>query len=292
VKKFIWGLGVILLAFMIVAAGCAAPAPTPPATTPAATAPAVKTPVTSEQGTLGEVNPQTSTVVVETPQGPETFKVTPNTFLTLEGKTCSLDQLDALQASGADYDCNVVTDADGNVLALNVFKITPPASVEGTITDVNIKESQVTVKTASGDKVFDVDPDTGLLIGGVACSLELVNALVEAGGQIPCTVIYDTDAKGIARYIDMTNPPDLSVGTGTISDVSIEKSTVTIKTDKGERTFEVDAKTGAFLNGEVCSLPDVQAANDLGETLGACQVIFYTNDAGELVYIDISQTGL
>jgi len=288
-KKFTWGLGVVLLAFMLVAVGCAAPAPTPPATTPPATTPAVQTPVAVDEGPLGEVNPQTSTVVVETPQGPETFTVTPNTFLTLEGKTCSLEDLERLQASGVDYDCTVVSDAVGNVLALNVFKITPPASVEGTITDVNIQESQVTVQTASGNKVFDVDPNTGLLIGGVACSLELINALVDAGGEIPCTVIYDTDAQGNARYIDMTNPPDLTAGTGTVSDVNIEKSTVTIETDKGLRTFEVDAKTGAFLNGEVCSLPDVQTASEQGDTLGACQVIFYTNDAGELVYLDISQ---
>jgi len=197
--------------------------------------------------------------------------------------------LDELTASGADFDCTVVYDEEGNVLALNVYKISPAAAARGTISDVNIKESTITVKSASGDKVYDVDPDTGLLIGGVVGSLELFNALVEAGAEMPLTVIYSVDAEGKALYIDVANPPNLIQGTGTIKSVDVEKSTVTITTDKGDRTFEVDAKTGQFLNNEVCSLADVEAALEHGEFVTGCQVLYYTDKDGRLVYLDVSE---
>jgi hypothetical protein len=241
-----------------------------------------------EQGPLTAVSPEKSTVTIETPKGPQSFAVSQNTQLTFQGQACTLDQLAELEASGENFDCTVVYDAEGNVAALNVYRLPQPESVKGTISDVNIQDSTVTVKTASGDKVFNVDPDTGLLIGGTACSLDLVNALVEAGGQLPCTVIVDKDAKGDALYIDIANPPNLTQQVGTIEAVNVEKSTVTIQTDKGERTFVVDAKTGAFLNGEVCSLEDVQAATEAGASLSGCQVLFYIDAAGNLVYLDVA----
>lgn len=284
-KKFALILGLTLLALTVLLVGCAK---APTATTP--TTPAAPPQVTTSQGTLGEVNVPKSTVTVETPQGPKPVAITPNTFLTFEGKACTLDELAQLEASGENFDCTVVYDEFGEVAALNVYRLPTPASVEGSISDVNIAESTVTVKTASGDKVFDVDPATGLLIGGVACSLDLVNALLEAGGQLPCTVIYDKDQQGNALYIDIANPPSLAQGTGTVQSVDIQKSTVTIQTDKGPRTFEVDAKTGAFLNGEVCSLPDIEQALEVGANFAGCQVLFYTDSAGDLVYIDISTT--
>jgi hypothetical protein len=290
-RRFAWGLGVILLALILVAAGCSS-TPASTTTTPATTTPAVKTPVTTSEGTVTDVNPKTSSVTVETPKGPETVKVTPTTQISLNGNTCSLDQLDAtLAASGQSYDCTVVTDETGNVVSVNVVAVAPVASVKGTISDVNIKDSTVTVKTGSGDKVYDVDPSTGLLIGGVACSLDLVNALVDAGGQLPCTVIYSTNDKGTAQYIDIANPPNSTIteAVGTVTSVDVQKSTVTIQTDKGPRTFTTNAKTGEFLNGEVCSLTDVQAAGNEGGGFSACQVVYYTDASGNLVYIDISQ---
>ena len=287
-KKFALILGITLLALTLLLAGCSNASTTPATTTP--TTPAVQTPVTTTQGPVTDVNPKTSTVTIETPKGPKTVTVTPTTQISLNGQTCSIDQLDATLAStGGPYDCTVVTDATGNVVSVNVVSVPPVASVKGTISDVNIKDSTVTVKTAAGDKVFNVDPSTGLLIGGVACSLDLVNAFIDAGAQIPCTVIYSTDAQGNAQYIDMTNPPNLTEGTGTIQSVDVQKSTVTIQTDKGPRTFEVDAKTGAFLNGDVCSLTDVQGALAEGATLGSCQVIFYTDDQGYIVFLDITR---
>jgi hypothetical protein len=280
------------MALTLVVAGCANPAPTtPPATTPPAVATPVAPapPVKVEQGSLSDVSKEKSTVTVQTPAGPKTLDLLPSSSLSLQGQACTLDQLAALQDSGGNYDCSVVYDADGNVAALNVYKVSPPASVKGTIGDVNIQESTITVKTGSGDKVFKVDQDTGVLIGGVACSLELVNALVDAGGQLPCTVIYDKDAPGGAVYVDIANPPNLTAGTGTIQSVDVEKSTVTIQTDKGERTFQVNAKTGEFLNGQVCSLTDVQAVADLGGQLASCEVLYYTDASGNLVYLDINR---
>lgn len=294
-KKFAWVMGIILPAMAVLAASCTQAPPATP-TAPAATPPEV----TSTEGTLGDVNVQKSTVTVETPQGPQTFPITPNTALTLDGQACTLDQLTAVQAiSGDTFNCVVIYDDLGEVLSVNITRIPQPASVSGTISDVNIKDSTITVKTASGDQVYNVDPDTGLLIGGVACSLELVNALVESQqasqgpgptGGLPCTVIYSTDDKGTALYVDITNPPGLTQGTGTIADVDVAKSTVTITTDTGKQlTFEVNAKTGEFLNNQVCSLDDIQAAVDRQDNL-SCRVIYYTDAAGNLIYIDTTAT--
>ncbi|MBI2849416.1 MAG: hypothetical protein HYX80_00050 [Chloroflexi bacterium] len=290
-KKILWVVGIALLALALVIAGCAKPAAptTPPATTTPAAPPKVA------EGPLTAVSPEKSTITVTTPQGPQTFTIGPQTALTLQGQTCTLEQLAELEASGGDFDCTVVYDEFGEVAAVNVYRITPKAeSFRGTISDVNVKESTVTVKTAEGDKVFDVDPTTGLLVGGVACSLELLNALVKANEEMPsaepleCTVIASTDEEGKAVYIDIASPPKLTIGTGTVEKVDIQKSTVTIQTDKGERTFEVDAETGSFLDGKVCSLQDILDATEHGATLTTCEVMFFTNEAGDLVYLDVT----
>lgn len=284
-KKFAWVMGTILLVLTVLFVSCTKVAP--------ATAPTAEQPkVSATEGTLGEVNVPKSTVTVETPEGPKSFAITPKTALTFEGEACTLEQLaDLTAARGEGFECTVTYDDEGNVLSLNVFRIPEPASVRGTISDVNIKESTITVKTAEGDKVFEVDPSTGLMIGGVACSLELVNALLEAEASIglPCTVIYSTDDKGTALYIDIANPPNLIQGSGTVEKVDVAKSTVTIMTDKGERTFKVNAKTGQFLNGEVCSLDDLAEAVSHGDPAflsPSCQVMYYTDKDGNLIYLD------
>lgn len=289
-KRFALVMGIISLALAVLVTSCAK---APPATTPAT--PTTPPEITSTEGPLTEVSPQDSTVTIETPQGPQTFPITPNTALTLEGRACTLDQLSAAQASsGEKFNCIATYDSDGNVLSLSVFKEAPPASVSGTISDVNIKDSTITVKTASGDQVYDVDPDTGLLIGGVACSLELVNALLEAqqesgggaGVGLPCTVIFSTDDKGTALYVDIANPAGLTQGTGTIVSTDVAKSTVTITLNTGEqRTYEVNANTRQFLNNQVCSLDDLEAAIDRHDA-ASCDVIYYTDANGNLVYLD------
>lgn len=286
-KRFALVLGAILVAVMLVTVGCTKPA----TTTPPAAPPAAETPkVSVTEGTLGTVDVPKSTVTVETPQGPRAFPITPQTTLTFEGQACTLDQLAALEASGEFFDCTVVYDEEGNVAALNVYRLPQPESFRGTISDVNIQDSTITVKTGTGDKVVEVDPTTGLLIGGVACSLELVNALIDAGGDLPCTVIVTADDKGTALYIDIASPPNLTVGTGTIEAVDVEKSTVTIETDKGERTFTIDAKTGKFLDNRVCSLADLEQAAEFGATLFECEVIYYTDKDGKVIYIDATRT--
>ena len=282
-KKFAFVIGTILMALTVLAVSCAKPA-APPAPPP----PAAPPEVTSVPGHLTEASTEKSTVTIHTDQGLKNLPITSNTALTFEGKACTLDELETLTASGENFDCTVVYGAEGEVIALNVYRLPQPASVRGTISDVNIKESTITVKTGSGDKVYDVDPGTGLIIGGVVGSLELFNALVDAGAEMPLTVIYSTDIEGKALYVDIANPPNLTQGTGTIKEVDIEKSTVTITTDKGDRTFVVDAKTGHFLNGQVCSLEDIEAAAEHGDTLRSCEVMYYTDKDGKLIYLDIT----
>jgi len=70
--------------------------------------------------------------------------------------------------------------------------------------------------------------------------------------------------------------------------VDVIKSTVTINTDKGPRVFDIDANTGAFLDGKVCSIADIDAASELG-TNTKCEVIYYLDDQGNLIYLDISR---
>ena len=284
-KKFAWVLGTILLALTVLAVSCAKPA----ATTPVP--PAAPPKVTVSEAHLADASVEKSTVTIHTPEGLRTLPITSNTALTFEGKACTLEQLDELTASGEFFDCTVVYDEEGNVAALNVYRLPQPASVRGSISDVNLKESTITVKTAEGTKEYHVDQTTGLLIGGDVISLELLNALLEAGIEVPsATIISTTDAEGHAVYVDIASLPNLTQATGTVKSVDVVKSTVTITTDKGDRTFVVDAKTGQFLNGEVCSLDDVLAALEHGQDQPQCQVLFFTDKAGKLVYIDVAHT--
>jgi hypothetical protein len=287
-KKITWILGTILLVSALILAGCSTSTTSTPTSTSTTSSSTQQPQVNVTEGTLTGVNTQNPSITVQTQQGSQTFPISPNTGLSIGGTSCTIGQLADLQAAGGDYNCSVVYDDDGNVVGVAVTNVPPPASVSGTISDVNIKDSTITVKTASGDKVYDVDPNTGLLIGGVACSLDLINAIVDSGAQLPCTVIYSTDAQGNALYIDVANPPNLTQGTGTITDVNVDKSTITIMTDKGPRTVEINAKTGQFLNGDVCSLQQIDEAATQGDTLVTCQVMYYADKDGNIVYVDIS----
>ncbi len=287
-KKTILAVTAILLVLATVAMGCATKAP-----------PAATTPSTIVEGTLEEVSPKPGsadegTVTVETPRGRQTFPIGPGTGLTIEGQVCTLADLEELEASGEPYRCTLVFDEEGEVLLTNVVKLpkVEPAAVRGTISDVNITDSTVTVQTGDGPKVYEVDQETGLLIGGVACSLELLNIMWDDENLAAeeCTVIYDVDSQGKALYIDIANPPTgIIQDTGTLTKVDRATSTVTIMTDKGERTFEVDAETGMFLGREVCSLDELDAFEEEG--LVPCQVFYYTDEGGNLVYIDITPAG-
>ncbi len=270
-KKTILGVIATLLVLATVAVGCTG-------AQPAATAPEVT------EGVLEEVSPQEGTVTVETPQGPTTFPISPTTELTIEGKTCSLEDIDKLVASGDTYNCTIIYDEEGNTLAVNVTKLPEPASTAGTISDVNVEKSTITVQSASGPLLYEVDPTTGLIMGGVACTLEQVNALLELNPDLPCRVIYSVDEQGKALYFDISNPPDFTQATGTLTGIDEGTSTVTIQTNLGPRTYKIDAQTGLFLYGEACSLDELQMfAEEPGNV--PCQVIYYTDADGNLVYI-------
>ena len=275
-KKSLLVVTSLLLVLAVISVGCASKAPAAPTTPPSVA-----------QGPLTGVTTQPPSVTVETPKGPTQFPIGPNAELTLNGQACTIADLDQLEASGQPYNCVVVYDEQGNAIAANVTKLPTPASVTGTISDVNTQQSTITVKTAEGDKVYQVDPNTGVIIGGTACSLELISALVETGAELPCTIIYSVDNQGVATYIDIANPPDLTQGSGTLTNVNPAESTVTIQTDKGPRTFAIDPQTGAFLNGAVCSLADIEAFGETGANL-PCQVLYYLDSDGNLVYIDIA----
>lgn len=77
----------IFLTILVLSGGCGTKA-TPP------TAPAAPAPTQTVTGNLTGVNtpaqPGPDVVTVQTPQGPQTFTVTPTTKYTLDGKACTL----------------------------------------------------------------------------------------------------------------------------------------------------------------------------------------------------------
>ena len=49
-----------------------------------------------------------ATVNVNTPGGTQTYTISPNATLTLGGKSCSIDELAAIQSGNTSYNCTVV----------------------------------------------------------------------------------------------------------------------------------------------------------------------------------------
>ena len=233
-------LGTLLAAILLIAwtptLACTSKTPETP----------VVAPPTVVQGTLEDVDVGEGTVTVDTPQGPPfVYPIGTSTAITIEGKACTLDDLAALEASGEPYNCTVVTDEEGNTVAVNVTKVPEPASVTGTISDVNLEKSTITIKTPEGEKVYEVDPATGIIIGGQSCDLALIQSLVEGGfPTLSCTLIYTLDAKGKAVYVDVVQPPGLVSVEGTIKDVDLVGSTITVKTAQGDKIYDIDPQTG------------------------------------------------
>jgi len=83
------------------------------------------------------------------------------------------------------------------------------------------------------------------------------------------------------------NQPPISSTTGTLTDVNPQNNTVTLQTDKGPKTFTIDPQTGLFLNGQICSLQEVDLAQAAGQA-PSCTVYYYLNAQNEAVYIDFS----
>ena len=82
----------------------------------------------SVTGILKDINtpaePGRDVVTVETPQGPRTFPVTPDTIITLKGQACALEDAGkALVAGNVTYVCTIIYDydnADGEVRAIYI----------------------------------------------------------------------------------------------------------------------------------------------------------------------------
>lgn len=122
-KRFVFVLAGILLAMMILSAGCSKP-------TPAPSAPEIKT----NTGNLTDINtpaePGPDTITVQTPQGATTLPIATDATFSLNGQACTLDQLAGLELAGTSYNCTYVYSWDPEttheeVVGINVTKIVP-----------------------------------------------------------------------------------------------------------------------------------------------------------------------
>jgi hypothetical protein len=275
---------VLLAAVLLIAGtlilGCTSKAPGPAPTSE---------PPTVVQGTLEDVDTSKNTVTVDTPRGPSSvYPIGTSTSITIDGKACSLDDLLALEASGEGYNCTVVIDSEGNTVAVNVAKLPEPASVAGTISDVNLEKSTITIKTPEGEKIYEVDPATGIIIGGVSCDLALIQSLIEGGfPSLSCSLIYSLDAKGKAVYVDVVKPPSLVSVEGTVKDVDLVGSTITVKTAQGDKVYDIDATTGLAIGGQVCDLALLNALLAAGEQ-PSCTIISSKDQQGNALYVDVA----
>ena len=119
-----------LLTMVILTMGCA------PKKTPSPT-PAPAAPTYHVNGVLKDVNvpaePGKDVVIVQTSvfqrEAEKTFPITAGTTFTLEGKTCSLDQVEQLDLAKQSYNCTTVYgyDKDGyeQVISVDLVKIYP-----------------------------------------------------------------------------------------------------------------------------------------------------------------------
>jgi hypothetical protein len=112
-KRFFMVSTGVLLAMTMLSAGCAKATP---AATPAATPPV--TGALTGVNTPAQAGPDV--VTVQTPQGPTSVQVTPQTGLSFNGQFCTIDQLDALMTSNSSYNCTIVYDDQMGALAVYV----------------------------------------------------------------------------------------------------------------------------------------------------------------------------
>ncbi len=102
-KKVAFSVSVVLMAIMILAAGCAAKAPPATASTTNVTGELTYLSVPLEGGNV--------TLTINTPQGVQTIAVADNTTYTLNGKACTLDELGkVLEQGNTTYNCTAVVD--------------------------------------------------------------------------------------------------------------------------------------------------------------------------------------
>ena len=102
-KRSLLGLASVLLV-MLVLTGCNLQTSQP------STVPAVPTANQNVTGVFAGVKATgaNSTVSVQTAGGTQSYAISPNTTLTLGGKSCSINDLAAIQAGNTSYNCTVV----------------------------------------------------------------------------------------------------------------------------------------------------------------------------------------
>jgi hypothetical protein len=103
--------GVAVLALAV--AGC----------TPKATAPAV---VDSVSGTIASINtpaqPGPDQVTINTPQGQQTFEITPNTDVSYNNTACAIESAGKIVTqNGTTYTCTVVYDPTYHAIAAGIY---------------------------------------------------------------------------------------------------------------------------------------------------------------------------
>jgi len=213
-KRLIFGITAALLTISLLVAGCAAG---PESTTPPAaeqpsqeSAPPLPEELATFEGVITEIGP--NTVTVQSAEGDaRTFNLNPDSRLLLEGDSCSLDELAAAQNLGiVGLDCTVVYDVNEAGEAIIVDASYPPelASVSGTIQTIDEQRNTITILTDEGDtRVFDINSDSKLLLGGGSCSLEELQSAEALGVELGCTVIYDVNNEGEAIIIDVGPSP-------------------------------------------------------------------------------------
>ena len=122
-KRFVFVLAGILLVMMILSAGCSKPAPAP-------SAPVEKT----GTGTLTDINTPAEAgadaITIKTPEGAATLPIAADATFSLNGQTCSLDQLAGLELAGVSYNCTYVYTWDPEttheeIIAIDVTKTVP-----------------------------------------------------------------------------------------------------------------------------------------------------------------------
>ena len=195
-KRYIFGLTggfLVMTALMALSVGCT---------------PKAAKPTQNVTGILNEVNTPAEagkdTVTVQSPQGPQSIAITPDTNFTLDGKTCNfLDISKALDSGNQTYVCTVVYDDVLDAVAVYVKK---GQEVNGTLKDVNTPaeagKDTVTVQSPQGPQSITITPDTNFTLDGKTCNFLDISKALDSGNQTyVCTVVYDDVLDAVAVYV-------------------------------------------------------------------------------------------
>ena len=118
-KRLIFVVTGVLLAMVVLSVGCTK-------ATPAPAAPSEKMPVTGNlTGINTPADPVTNAITVLTPQGIRVIPITPDTTYSLDGKSCTIDELNKVLLSGnASYNC-IVVEKEDCADNINIWRIVP-----------------------------------------------------------------------------------------------------------------------------------------------------------------------